>query len=164
MSPNAQNEPYTEENFDQLPLKNLADNGDIIDSASMIIVRTFPASDANQQIGIRPSDISIPGEMSGNVFFVHTNSRAAPIVTLHTKASYRRISFWLRSLTKNLPVAVLQFMKDSRVIRTTPMSADVTQRAVFCEIYLTSEFNKIKLISADAPTHNFQIDNIRLYK
>jgi hypothetical protein len=163
MSSNVQNEPYTEETFDQLPFKVLADNGDIIDSPTMIIVRTFPAGDANQQMGIKPSDISTPGEMSGNVFFVHTNSRAVPIVKFHTKDNYTRISFWIRSLTKNFPVAVLQFMKESKVVKTTAVFADITQGAVFCEIYAT-EFNKIKLISSDAPTHDFQIDNIRLYK
>ncbi|WP_460118961.1 hypothetical protein [Pseudomonas sp. H3_G09] len=117
MSSNAPNEPYTEENFDQLPAKVLVDNGDIIDTPTMIIVRTFPTGDASQQIGIKPSDISAPEEMSGNVFFVHTSSRAVPIVTFHTKDDYRRISFWIRSFTKNFPVAILQFMKESKVIK-----------------------------------------------
>jgi len=108
MSSNSRNMSYTEENFDQLPFKVLSDNGDIFDAPTMVIVRTFPASDGKQQIGIEPSEISNPGEMSGNVLFVRMSGHHRQIMKIHPRDSYKGVSFWIRSMNNNYPITVLQ--------------------------------------------------------
>ncbi|TDK50400.1 hypothetical protein [Pseudomonas moraviensis] len=164
MSSNARNMTYTEENFDQLPFKVLSDNGDIVDAPTMVIVRTFPASDGKQQIGIEPSEISNPGEMSGNVLFVRMSGHHRQIMKIHPRDSYKGVSFWIRSMNNNYPITVLQLIRGSTVVRTKPVIANSTEKAVFFEVADPGGFDQIALNHSGHAEHDFQIDHIRLYK
>ncbi|WP_434711076.1 hypothetical protein J3P75_13365 [Pseudomonas sp. R1-1] len=158
-------ESYTEENFDHLPDKALEDIGDIIETPVMIIVRIFPAAGDNQKLHIGPTEFSYPEKISGKVLSVRLNSELMPTLKIHLKTSYRRASFWIKTLSSETSiVTVVQFRKGSTLVRTKPVITENLNTPEIFEVVDSGEFDQIILTSPNSRTQEFEIDHIRLYK
>lgn len=156
---------YTEENFDQLSDKALEDIGDVIVTPVMIIERMFPTGGDSQKLHIGATEFSYPGKISGKVLSACLTGESTPTLKMHLRTSYRRASFWIKTLSSETSIAtVVQFRKGSTLIRTKPVIIENLNTPEFFEVIDSGEFDQIILTSPNSRNQEFEIDHIRLYK